>query len=197
MDVTVWSFIIGAAFIFVAILGGGFEAKEVKIPVLNFWARIISFSFGIVLIVVGLVPALSGYLKREQTPTPPLFGSTDKATSDRGQPTPRPPPSEQFGVALMASSNIYVAQETLVKAKSVAPEGSKIQIYKRMNSLWATVVIYSDNSVALADLSKYIKNPDWRDAYVVSLENWCPKPAQLDLVYQSPIGKLSTLDCHL
>jgi hypothetical protein len=198
---------IGAAFIFLAILGGGFEAKELKIPVLNLWARFTSAIVGTVLVVLGTLPS-DYFLKPGPAPLPPSVKNVDKgsarqpgspleaAAADKSQ-TALPPASEQFGVALMASSDLYVAQQTMLKAKSVAPEESKIQIYKRKNSLWATVVIYSDNSVALADLSKYTANPDWRDAYVVYLENWCPKAAQLDLVYQSPIGRLSTLDCHL
>jgi hypothetical protein len=36
--IAIASFLMGAALIFIAILGGGIEAKEVKIPVLNFWA---------------------------------------------------------------------------------------------------------------------------------------------------------------
>jgi hypothetical protein len=89
--------------------------------------------------------------------------------------------SEQFGVHLITSSDPKVAQENVIKAKSIAPEGSKILLYKRMNSLWATVVIYSDSLAASADLPKYTKDPDWRTAQVVYLERWCPKAEKLIL----------------
>jgi hypothetical protein len=193
---------IGAAFIFLAILGGGFEVKELRIPVINLWARITCAIVGTALVVLGVLPP--DYFSKTGPTTPPLAKNIDKgparqptspleaAAADNSQTA-----SERFGVALTASSDLSVAQQTLLKAKSVAPEGSKIQIYKRKNALWATVIIYSDNSVALADLQKYTANPDWRDAYVVYLENWCPKAEKLDLVYQSPVGRVSTLDCHL
>jgi hypothetical protein len=193
---------IGAAFIFIAILGGGFEAKELKIPVLGLWARITCAMVGAVMVLLGILPS-DYFSKPGSAPAPAAVAAAAPALvknfdkgSDKSQPA-SPPASQQFGVALMASSDLSIAQQTLLKAKSVAPDGSKIQIYKRKNALWATVVIYSDNSVALADLPKYAAVPDWRDAYVVYLENWCPNAAQLDLVYQSPIGRLSTLDCHL
>jgi len=185
---------IGAAFIFLAILGGGFEAKELKIPVLGLWARVASAIVGAVLVALGLLP--SNYFSSPGPAQPPSFGESREKSSNRSNLVSLPA-SEQFGIALSASSDLLIAQQTLLKAKSIAPEGSRIQIYKRRNALWATVVIYSDNSVALADLPKYAANPDWRDAYVVYFENWCPRAAQLDLVYPSPIGKLSTLDCHL
>jgi hypothetical protein len=181
VTVTVWSFLIGAALIFVAILGGSLEAKEVKIPILNIWARILSFIFGIVLIVVGLYPSVLDY--------------RPFASEDRRPPPPAQTSAEQFGIHLITSSTPQVAHENAIKAKSVAPEGSKILLYRRKNSLWATVVLYSDNLAAGADLPKYTKNPDWSDAQVVHLENWCPNPGKVVLGLPSPIGTLSALDC--
>jgi hypothetical protein len=198
VTVTVWSFLIGAALIFVAILGGGLEAKDVKIPVLNIWARILSFVFGIVLIVVGLYPSVLEYhpIAPEDRGNQHATPSPNSAGTQIPQP-PSTPPSDQFGVHLITSSTPQIAQENAIQAKSVAPEGSKILLYKRMNSLWATVVIYSDNLAAGADLPKYTKNPDWKGAQVVRLENWCPKAEKLVLVFPSPVGSLSALDCHL
>jgi len=176
----------GAALIFIAILGGGIEAKEVKIPVLNFWARILSFIFGCTLIGFGLVDEL---FPRSGAPT---IDRPSIATPTQ-IPTPAPPSApavtDDFG-------SPQVAQENANKAKSFAPPGAKITLYKR-GPLWATVVIYSDSLAAGVDLPKYKTEPDWRDAYVVQLQRWCPKSEKLLVALPPPIGSLSTLDCHL
>ncbi len=191
--IAIASFLMGAALIFIAILGGGIEAKEVKIPVLNFWARILSFIFGCTLIGFGLIDEL---FPRSGAPT---IDRPSIATPTQ-IPTPAPPSApavtDDFGIALIASSTPQVAQENANKAKSFAPPGAKITLYKR-GPLWATVVIYSDSLAAGVDLPKYKTEPDWRDAYVVQLQRWCPKSEKLLVALPPPIGSLSTLDCHL
>jgi hypothetical protein len=138
MSIAVASFLIGAALIFIAILGSGIEAKEVQIPVLNFWARILSFAFGLSLIAFGL------------------------------------------GNELWSSNRPTVFAEV-----------------NKRGPVWATVVLYSDNLVAGSDLPKYKKEADWRDAYVVHLKSWCPKADKLDVLLPAPVGRLTTMDCHL
>src|SRR5262245_55272776 len=118
MTITTTSFLIGAALIFIAILGGGIEAKEVKIPVLNFWARIFSFIFGCTLIGIGLYQEL-GTPRR-------TFAGPPSTTTGMGAPSPSslspspttPSPSDNFGIALIASSTPQVAQKNAIKAKS-------------------------------------------------------------------------------
>jgi hypothetical protein len=113
--------------------------------------------------------------------------------------TPQPglSPSERYGIHLITSTDFKVAEENATKAKLVAPPGSKILLYKRKNSWWATVVIYSNNSTASADLSQYTKNNDWVGAQVVTLASWCPNATQYELMRSTADGgSLSALDCH-
>ena len=198
MKTETWSFLLGAAGIFIAIIGGGIEVKEIKISALNLWARISSFLIGCVFVGVGLYLTI---LETRGTSAPPTTAAPNVAPTPASTlAAPQPVPSSdfpQFGVHLITSSTIQVAQENAIKAQSVAPAGAKILLYKRMNSLWATVVIYSDNGAAGADLPKYRQDPDWKTAQVVTLESWCPKPEKLAVILPSPVGTLSTLDCHM
>jgi hypothetical protein len=139
--IAIASFLMGAALIFIAILGGGIEAKEVKIPVLNFWARILSFIFGCTLIGFGLVDEL---FPRSGAPT---IDRPSIATPTQ-IPTPAPPSTpaitDDFGIALIASSTPQVAQENANKAKSFAPPGAKITLYDVAPSFYpATIGVWS------------------------------------------------------
>jgi hypothetical protein len=60
MSLQTLAFLLGCGLIVIAIVGGGIEAKEVKVPKLSAIPRILSAIFGIGL-VVGAVGGLSGY----------------------------------------------------------------------------------------------------------------------------------------
>jgi hypothetical protein len=212
MTLTIWCLLLGAIAIFFAIIGGGVEAggiripgveaTGIRIPVLNRWARGGAAVFGGVLIGIALFltyvslyppvdPPRPTLQPKETTQPPPAPPVTPAANHG-----PLPPPAaEMFGVVLETTSTPQAAQENASKAKTIAPNNTKIGIYKRW-SLWATVVFYPDNLTAAADLPRYNKDPDWQDAYVVELERWCPNPGKLMLVLPSPVGTLEILDCQ-
>ncbi len=174
------------------------KSKRSKFLLLIFGLEIPSFLIGCVFVGVGLYLTILETRGTSGPPTTaaPIVAPTPASTLAAPQPVPSSD-FPRFGVHLITSSTIQVAQENAVKAQSVAPAGAKILLYKRMNSLWATVVIYSDNGAAGADLPKYRQDPDWKTAQVVTLESWCPKPEKLTVILPSPVGTLSTLDCHM
>jgi hypothetical protein len=48
------TFLVGLALIVIALLGGGFEVKEIKLPVLGIFPRLLSFVIGIGTVLVAL-----------------------------------------------------------------------------------------------------------------------------------------------
>jgi len=48
------TFLVGLALIVVALLGGGFEVKEIKLPVLGILPRMLSFATGTFLLVISV-----------------------------------------------------------------------------------------------------------------------------------------------
>ena len=141
------------------------------------------------LLVVG------GYAIFWNSPRP--VQPTPTATKDEN-PQPGLTSSERYGIHLITSTDFQVAEQNAIEAKSIAPSGSKILLYKRKKGWWATVVVYSNNLNASADLPRFQKkNTDWADAQVVTLGNWCPKATEYELVRTSSQGgSVKALDCH-
>ncbi len=123
----------------------------------------------------------------EPSPTPSL--SLDQTPLE-------PTGSSQFGVVLIASSIPQVALEQANKSKSVAPANAEINIYHR-KSVWAVVVLYSDNSKAGVDLANYKQEKDWSSAYVVKLDTWCPMAKPISLSLPPPIGAVTAVECKM
>jgi hypothetical protein len=135
LTIAIASYAMGAAGIFVAIFGGGIEAKEIKIPPLSQWARILCAAFGCILIGVGLA---EDFLRAQYTETPQLNREAPSETARKLTP-PSIARRDNFAIALIAVSTPLVAQENVAKAKLFAPEGAKIDIYKR-GQLFAVIV---------------------------------------------------------
>jgi len=76
------TFLVGLALIVIALLGGGFEVKEIKLPVLGVFPRLLSFVIGTVLVALAL---LSPEIIPEGRRPPP--------TSQDPTPTPTPAPT--------------------------------------------------------------------------------------------------------
>ena len=154
--------------------------------------------------------------KRELAPTaapPQPTPSSSPAPAPIAKPTPAPEPSptpslsldqtpleptgsSQFGVVLIASSIPQVALEQANKSKSVAPANAEINIYHR-KSVWAVVVLYSDNSKAGVDLANYKQEKDWSSAYVVKLDTWDPMAKPISLSLPPPIGAVTAVECKM
>jgi hypothetical protein len=121
-------------------------------------------------------------------------------------PPPPPPTSLPVGIEITATISPQKAVDIAFKAKSIAPTGAPIRIYKRRTAsgsiVWAPVVLYTDNTVANIELSKYKVN-DWDPELVpVNEPSWqCLNPREIN----SPIGtdikfpgtdiKIPVLDC--
>jgi hypothetical protein len=90
------SFFVGSILIGVAVIGGGFEAKEIKIPRVGPGVRVVSLFFGMGFIVLALA----------------LFGIGLKQTLDRGEPS--------VGSALAAGPLTGTASDTLSTAAQVS-----------------------------------------------------------------------------
>lgn len=77
MNIQMAAFVFGCLLLFVALLGGGFEIKELKVPKVGRASRLASCVLGMVFIFIGFSPALAGALPGipagpEPQPTPPL-----------------------------------------------------------------------------------------------------------------------------
>lgn len=58
--VEIVAFVFGGFLLLVAILGGGFEVRELKVPRVGWTSRMMSSLFGVVFIVVGLTQGHAG-----------------------------------------------------------------------------------------------------------------------------------------
>jgi hypothetical protein len=197
VDASTIFLLVGAGFIFTAILGGGFEAKEVKIPVLTPKGRLGIFALGVIFFSIGLLPVLKKSLDQ--------FNKTPSEQSGVAMVTAVASP--KFGISLIASSTPQLAQQYAIEAQSqsFAPARATMKVFKR-GAAWATVVLYPDDLTAGVaggttlgtDLPKYqVAYAEWHDAYVVEITKWCPKATDLVLVLPSPAGTLNAIDCHL
>jgi hypothetical protein len=107
MDIHMAAFVFGCLLLFVAILGGGFEIKELKVPTVGRASRLSSSLFGALFIAIGFSPAFAGVLPgltEEPKPqtmtslaqttavaTPDLRPATEPARKPRvSKPAPRP-----------------------------------------------------------------------------------------------------------
>lgn len=203
---------VGVVFFALKAPGGGANA----IKVFNFEVAITHPA----LLVIGLGAALMWYSashstsvpKPEPAPSPvapssvpaPAEPAPGRETEPVAEPEPAPaivePPraatsddSKEFGVVLIASSMQRVAARQAIKAKSIAPANAKVTIYRR-GAVWAVVVHYSDSLKAEADLSKFNRERDWSDAYVINVSAWCPDAETLPAIPSSK-GAIRALDC--
>ena len=83
MNLPVVAFIFGGILLFVGVLGGGFELKELKVPKVGTGVRVLSAIVGLLFICVGFSTATG--------PSPPDSGVTHEAVV---HPDPPPPPAE-------------------------------------------------------------------------------------------------------
>lgn len=103
MDIQMAAFVFGCLLLFVAILGGGFEVKELKVPKVGRASRLASCVLGMLFIVIGFSPAFAGVLPglpdepKPQTTTPLAQPAADiRPTAEPAQqprasePAPRP-----------------------------------------------------------------------------------------------------------
>jgi hypothetical protein len=120
----------------------------------------------------------------------------DTTPSPSADETPEPPAAYPFGAVLIASSTPQMAIEQANKAKSLAPPDAPINIYRR-KSVWAVAVLYPDNSKAGADLAAYKRVKDWKSAYVVKLDAWCPVAKPISISLPPPVGSLPAAECKM
>ncbi len=91
MTIEIVVFAFGALLLFTAILGGGFELKELKVPPVGRWARLSALVSGVILILLGI-----GLVARppQDEPAASTTTTTAETTVDQGNLTgtgrPRP-----------------------------------------------------------------------------------------------------------
>lgn len=86
MSIETISFLLGAGLIVVAVIGGGIEIRELKIPPIGTAARAASLLFGVVFV------GLTFYLRQPASP-PASAASSTTAGSERGPGTPSEAPA--------------------------------------------------------------------------------------------------------
>ncbi len=81
MSIEVISFLAGLLLLFIALIGGGFKAKEIEIPKVSTGIRIMSAIVGIVLLVIGI----SVYFSKEEPKTAESQQQTEQEQTDQQQ----------------------------------------------------------------------------------------------------------------
>jgi hypothetical protein len=120
-------------------------------------------------------------------------GSVAASTAD----TPPLTDLSPYGVELTALTDPVQAVRDTDKARSVAPAGAEIRLYKRMTRAgtvaWAPVIIYTDSSVASYELARFRGLNDW-DPDLVTIRTWCPKARPISSPTGTPV-KVAVIDC--
>ena len=93
MSVQSMSFIFGALLLAVAILGGGFEVKEIKVSNVSIGVRFIAGIVGLCFIALGLQQSATlGFWQQLGAPTEPQSGSSVNSGTEPPRTAPRPQP---------------------------------------------------------------------------------------------------------
>jgi hypothetical protein len=93
------TFLVGLALIVIALLGGGFEVKEIKLPVLGIFPRLLSFVIGTVLVALALF-------------SPEIIPERHRPTPTSQDPAPTPTPTSAPTATLSASWRSIKAGES-------------------------------------------------------------------------------------
>lgn len=105
---------LGAILLFSGIIGGGFEAKEIKVPRMGRVARTLAFVVGGMLILSGIgmwaykLEPRADLVEPNPAPGPPLSDpapSNSRVTPVPGPPTPSPVAASSFPVTFLCSSD--------------------------------------------------------------------------------------------
>ena len=97
MDLQTISFLFGAILVAVAILGGGFEVKEIKVPQVRGAARAVAAAAGLLFLLIGSKDVLSDLLR---LPTPSTLIETSTTQ----------PPSTSNNARMPAESETWFVQ---------------------------------------------------------------------------------------
>jgi hypothetical protein len=159
----------------------------------GFWSTlpgVITAITGLITAVAGLVAALYAANIIGGTSTPP-----DRRVVEATRDGP-PPPAVPYGIEVIAVTDPLNAVRIADKAKSIAPPGAEIRLYKRITNrgtvAWAPVVLYTDSSIASNEIAKY-KLDGW-DPEVVTLVTWCPNPRSIPSPTGTPLT-IPVFDC--
>ena len=165
MTLEVLSFILGAILLAVGVLGGGIEVKEIKIPKVTRFVRILSGCIGLVFILLGLLIAkiIPPIWKGPIPPTPDLIIESLKHSPE----TPKTADTITFtavvknigaGTAGSSTLALKVGEETTPKTYPVpALEPSKTHTVQRQESL-SVAQLY--RNTATADLNNEVDESD-------------------------------------
>jgi hypothetical protein len=79
------TFLVGLGLIVIAVLGGGIEVKEIKIPALGIFPRVVSFATGTIILALcifwpSIIPGVEPEGQMNHTPAP---SAADKAAADK------------------------------------------------------------------------------------------------------------------
>jgi hypothetical protein len=140
MNIGVAVFIFGAILLLIALLGGGFEVRELKVPQVNQVVRMIATATGAIFIVTGIILGMR-----------PLDGPADNPTTTPITPAPTttaPPPA--FPIAKEADLLLHVPKDfrtTCRRATSPPPQADAVVACTpstSVNSVWYYVFSTTD-----------------------------------------------------
>ena len=105
------TFLVGLALIVIALLGGGFEVKEIKLPVLGIFPRLLSFVIGTVLVALALL-------------SPEIIPEGRRPTPTSQDPTPTPTPAPTATLSASRRSIKAGQSSTLTWSSTIATDCS-------------------------------------------------------------------------
>src|SRR5271165_3109173 len=90
MNIQIVAFVFGGLLLFIGVLGGGFEVKELKIPKVGVGVRVVSVVVGVVFICLGFGGAMQGNSQAAQTATMELLWRVHRRLPLRVRPSISP-----------------------------------------------------------------------------------------------------------
>lgn len=143
MNIQIVAFVFGCLLLFVAILGGGFEVKELKVPKVGRASRLASCVIGMLFVVLGFSPAFAEVLPKLLATVPAAQPQPAAAPSSQApQPDLRPTTEAARQVRSMTEPpRQSVVSKTAKPRKSTtaAPETGRVSLRDRIRNKWHRV----------------------------------------------------------
>ena len=154
MSVQSMSFIFGALLLAVAILGGGFEVKEIKVSNVSIGVRFIAGIVGLCFIALGLQQSGAlGFWPQLGAPTEPQSGSSVNSGTEPPRTAPRPQPKAPE--ALVAEEIPFISEHDRSDVRALyllAPDHKALAISRnRMGMITGQADVETAKNGALAN----------------------------------------------
>lgn len=140
----------GLLFLLIAIVGGGFSAKEVLIPGVPRWARIASLALGLALVVPYFAQALrSGETKLPETGSPASVKLSSASASSSPSPSPEGVIHDARKRHDVSPDGIDVSGLIGTSAKSHPAVGDSIEVEFTLRNVGSTAVKLDETFVGV------------------------------------------------